>query len=313
MAKIDFHPLTLDDSTLIRDVVRDTECRNCDLNFMNLMSWRFLYDTETAFHKGWLLFRFRASGHNAYLAPVGKGDWGDIMSDLVADAADRGEPFLMLGVCENILTFLDAAMPGYFYATADRTYTDYIYLRESLTTLSGKKLQPKRNHVNKFLAAYPHYVYEPLTPAHFDECRRLDEQWTAAKEEEEGEAEEARLTYADERRSMNYVFDNWDRLGGCGGVLRVDGIMVAFTYGAPINADTFDVCVEKADREYEGSYAVINRDFARHIPEQYVYINREEDLGIEGLRRAKLAYRPAVLLHKYTVMTKHPFAGASAD
>lgn len=305
---IDFHPLTLDDQSAIRDIVRDTECRNCDLNFMNLASWRFLYDTETAIHDGWLVFRFKANGHLAYQAPVGKGDCRAIMHELLADAEAQGQPFLMLGVCEHVLTSMDTYMPDYFYATADRSYADYIYTRESLATLAGKRLQPKRNFANRFTNAYPDYAYEPLTPGVFDECLRLEETWSAQKPENSG-----RLTYADEKRSMRYVLDHWDRLDGTGGAIRVDGKLVAFTFGAPINYDTFDVCVEKADTAYEGAYAVINRDFVRHIPEQYTYINREEDLGIEGLRHAKLSYHPAVLLQKYTVMTKHPLGNIRAD
>ncbi len=265
------------------------------------MSWRFLYDTEMAIWDNWLLFRFKANGHLAYLAPTGKGDWRGVMSALLEDARSLDEPFLMLGVCENTLTFLDEAMPGYFYATADRTYTDYIYDRQSLSSLSGKKLQPKRNHANRFEKFYPDYEYLSLTPDIFRECLELETRWSSQKIENS-----ARLSYADERRSMSYVLDNWDNLGGMGGALRVEGRLVAFTFGAPVNYDTFDVCVEKADTEYDGAYAVINREFVRRVPEQYVYINREEDLGIEGLRRAKESYQPVMLLHKYTVMTKHP-------
>lgn len=309
MEKLDFTPLTLSHKETVRKYVCDTECRNCDLNFMNLMSWRFLYDTEVAVADGWLLFRFKAGGHNAYLAPVGRGgDLKAILGRLLADADAQGQPFLMLGVCEHTLTALDNAMPGYFYATADRAYTDYIYLRESLATLSGKKLQPKRNHANRFAAAWPDYTFGPLTPDDIGECLRLEERWTKQK------VENSQLSsYADERRSMSYVLSHWDALGGMGGVLRVGGRMVAFTFGAPVNCDTFDVCVEKADVDFDGAYAVVNRDFARLIPPRYVYVNREEDLGIEGLRRAKLSYQPALLLHKYTVMTKHPFAGPYND
>ncbi len=300
---ISFHPLTLDDKSGIRAIVHGTECRNCDLNFMNLVSWRFLYDTEVAFFHDWLLFRFRAGGHLAYLPPVGTGDRRAAVGELLKDAEAQGQPFLMLGVCENMLAQLNAVMPGYFYATADRTYADYIYRREALATLAGKKLQPKRNFANRFVKNYPGYVYEPLTPDVFDECLDLEKRWTLQKVENS-----SRISYADERRALRNALDNWPHLDGLGGTLRVDGRLVAFTYGAPINYDTFDVCVEKADTEFEGAYAVINREFARHIPEQYVYLNREEDLGIEGLRKAKLSYHPEILLEKYTVMTKHPFS-----
>lgn len=142
MPNVNFHPISLSDKNDIRSAVSQTECRNCDLNFMNLMSWRFLYDTETAHHEGWQLFRFKSNGHLAYLMPVGKGDLHHIVPTLMEDAEQQGAPFLMLGVCENNLALLDEAMPGYFYATADRDFTDYIYHREVLATLSGKNSSP---------------------------------------------------------------------------------------------------------------------------------------------------------------------------
>lgn len=296
-----FRPLTADCGEMVRSYVRDTACRNCDLCFMNLIGWRFRYDTEVAEHEGLLLFRFRADGHNAYLAPVGNAPWQAALADLIADAQARQEPFLMLGVCENTLARLNEAMPGYFYASANRDYADYIYLRERLATLSGKKLQSKRNFAQRFFTTYPTAEVLELTPALFDECRALERQWQEAKPDA---AENT--NYEAERRAFNRVLDHWDAFNGRGIALRVDGRIVAYTYGAPINHDTFDVCMEKADTRYVGAYAAINRSFAASLPEQYVYVNREEDLGVEGLRTAKLSYKPEILLHKYTVMAKHP-------
>ena len=302
---IPFHPLTLADRDWVQQRVYSTDCRNCDLNFMNLISWRFLYDTEVADYEGWLLFRFKADGHLAYLAPVGTGDWRAILSEMIADAVSQGHPFLLMGVCENSLRRLDVAMPDYFYASADRAYTDYIYRRESLATLAGKKLQPKRNFANRFAKLYPDYEVLPLTVELIPQCIELDAQWVDSKAVE---TEAGRYTYEAERRSLLTAFEHWVELGGQGIVVRVEGQIVAFTYGAPINHDTFGVCMEKADTRYEGAFAIVNREFARRIPEQYIYLNREEDLGIEGLRRAKLSYQPEYLLQKYTVMTKHPFS-----
>ncbi len=299
---VTFHPLSLNDGADIRKAVYNTECRNCDLSFMNLVGWRFMYGTELAVYDGWLLFRFRSNGRLAYLPPVGTGDCSAALSLLLADAESLGEPFMMLGVCENTLAGLEAVRPDFFHATTDRTYSDYIYRREVLATLAGKKLQPKRNFANRFSKAHPDYVYSPLTPSDFAECLQLEEAWSAQKVENS-----SRLSYADERKALYNVFENWEKLGGMGGTIRIDGQLVAFTYGAPINYDTFDVCVEKADTTFEGAYAAINRDFARHIPEQYVLVNREEDLGIEGLRKAKLSYQPEIILHKYTVVPKKEY------
>ena len=104
-----------------------------------------------------------------------------------------------------------------------------------------------------------------------------------------------------ERKTIKYVFDHWQELGAIGGTIYVEGNLVAFTYGAAINNDTFDVCVEKADTSYEGAYAAINNEFVNHLPQQYQWINREEDLGIDGLRQAKTTYQPVLKLRKYVI------------
>ncbi len=300
---IDFHPLTTADCRNIQRAVLHTDFRNCDLNIVNLIGWRFLYDTETALHEGHLLIRFKINGHLAYLAPVTEGDWNAALRLMLDDANRQGHPFLMLGVCENSLAKLEAAMPGYFFATANRDYADYIYDRAKLETLSGKKLQSKRNFANRFEAKYPDWQAAPLTPDDIPQCTELALRW---KTQKEGSSADDFTPLDKERRSILTVFEHWNELPVEGCVLRVGGQIVAFTYGGAVNADTFDVCVEKADAAYEGSFAMINREFVRMLPKQYVYINREEDLGIEGLRRAKLSYHPVQLLQKYSVMTKHP-------
>ena len=106
------------------------------------------------------------------------------------------------------------------------------------------------------------------------------------------------------KRALVYALHNFEELGLTGGILHVDGKIAAFTFGMPINQDTFGVHVEKADTSIDGAYAMINYEFANHIPEQYVYLNREEDLGIEGLRKAKLSYQPAIILEKYVACLK---------
>lgn len=210
---ISFHPLTPADKSLVQERVYHTECRNCDLNFMNLVSWRFMYDTEVALHRDFLLFRFKADGHLAYLAPVGTGNWKAVLHDMMADAAQLEHPFLMLGVCENALAQLDVTMPGYFYATADRAFTDYIYSREKLASLAGKKLQPKRNYVNRFTKLYPDFTTEPLTSKDIDECIALDAQWVDTKA---AENEAGRYTFDAERQSLITALKHWDVLEGRG-------------------------------------------------------------------------------------------------
>ncbi len=287
-----FKDITPDDKDVIQSFTLVSKRMNCDLSFANLCSWSFLYHTQFAVMDGYLLFRFYADGELSYMMPVGTGDVKPVLEALISDAEAQGSKFQMLGVCTNMKADIEAAMPGRFTFSEDRDYFDYIYLREDLATLKGKKYQPKRNHINKFKKQYPDYEYQPLTPELVPECLALAAEWCRANNCDEQKA----LT--DERQSATYALHHFEALGLTGGVLRVNGCIAAFTYGAPINADTWDVCVEKANTDIEGAYAMINYEYANHIDEQYTYINREEDLGLEGLRKAKLSYQPVILLEK---------------
>lgn len=307
MPTIAFHPLTLADKDDIRAAAEACGFHNCDLCVMNLVSWRFLYDTEVAFRNGMMLIRFRINGHSAYQMPVGTGNPVDAFKDLYDDAERLQEPFLMLGVSDDTLELLEREMPGHFFAHPDRVHFDYVYRREVLATLAGKHLQQKRNHVNRFVADHPDYVYEPLTPAAFDECIALSDEWAARKA---GTTDPADIEA--EHRAILNAFDAWEALDGRGGTIRIGGRLVAFTFGSAITTDTFDVCIEKADTDVDGAFAIINRDFARSLPEAFIFVNREEDLGIEGLRRSKMSYRPDHLLRKHTIMSKHPL-GRTTD
>lgn len=291
-----FRPATETDPEAVRSLLRDTCYQGCDLNIMNLAGWSFHFGTELSLDAGRLVGRFRLAGRTAYMAAVTDGSWRETLDLIAADADRLGAPLLLTGVCRHVVPHIEAAHPGRFRFTPVRNLFDYVYRREDLATLAGKKLQPKRNHANRFARLYPDYVFAPMTTADAPDCLALAERW-AARHSAGGDGASA----GGERDAIRYVLSHWDRLGALGGTLRVDGRLVAFTYGGAVNGTTFDVCVEKADTDYDGAYAVINRDFARSLPEQFAFVNREEDLGIEGLRRAKLSYHPHVLLEKCAV------------
>ena len=293
---LDFHPLSLADRSLVWKYTENAGRRNCDLSFANLYAWRMLYRTEVAEWGGFLVFRFYADGHLAYLMPVGEGDWCAILQALKEDACRLSHPLLLLGVCEDLMPQVEECMGEDCRVNANRDHADYIYLRESLAALSGKKLQAKRNHVNRFKALYPDYRYEELTDEWVPACLDLTRRWVESRQDE---AEKRAV--AAEAEAIQRALAHREELDLRGGVLLVGEQIAAFTYGAPICRDTFDVCVEKADVEFEGAYTVINKEFVSRLPEQYKYVNREEDLGVEGLRKAKLSYQPEMLLMKYSV------------
>lgn len=289
---IEFKDITLKDKELIQSFTLNSHRKNCDLSFSNLYSWRFMYHTKFAIMDEFLLLRFYADEELVYMMPIGQGNLNKALEALIEDAEQQGKPFCMLGVCVEMKADIEVAMPDKFTFTSDSNYADYIYLRENLATLSGKKLQSKRNHINKFRKTYTNYEYKPITPELIPECLVLEAEWCKANNCHEQEA------LAAERRSLTYALKHFEELGLTGGILHVDGKIVAFTFGMPINNETFDVCVEKANTEIEGAYTMINYEFVNHIPEQYIYINREEDLGLEGLRKAKQSYHPEILLEK---------------
>lgn len=289
---IPFRPITIADADLLRSFTMDNKCMNCDINVANLCSWQFLYHTEFAIVEGFLLLRFLLDGKVTYMKPIGKGDLQHVLVLLQDDARKMGEALRVACVCPCAQALMEESMPGSFSFESDRNKADYIYLRERLTMLSGKKLQPKRNHVNKFKRLYPNYEYRPLTADLVPDCLRLGQEWCQTNNSHEQRAALA------EQHMMTFALSHIDELQILGGTIFVDGRMVAFTFGSRINANTFDICVEKADTSYEGAYAMINNEFASHLPEDIVYVNREEDLGLEGLRKAKLSYDPELILDK---------------
>ena len=298
---IPFKDVTLADRDTITSFTMKSDRRNCDLSFSNLCSWRFLYDTQFAVVDNFLVFKFWAGEQLAYMMPVGTGDLKAVLWELIEDARKENQHFCMLGVCSNMRADLEAILPEQFTFTEDRDYADYIYLRSDLSTLKGKKFQAKRNHINRFRNTYPDYEYTPITPDRIQECLDLEAEWCKVNncDQQEGTG--------NERRALIYALHNFEALGLTGGILHVNAKIVAFTFGMPINHETFGVHVEKADTSIEGAYAMINYEFANRIPEQYIYINREEDLGLEGLRKAKLSYQPVTILEKYMACLKeHP-------
>ena len=294
-----FHPLTLFDCKAMQAVTLHSGRRNCNYTFANLVGWQFWYYTEVCVLENAVVLRYTFNGQRAYMVCTSE----ELSLQLIEALFDDSDGDLtLIGLEDSQVAQLSTikvplalwrgvrgeASPFSISVEPVRDQYDYIYRRTDLATLHGRHLDAKRNHINRFRAEHPDFEYRPLTPESFDECRRLTEIWQEEKD--------ASDTIDVEKQVMETIFSNWDALGMTGGSIFVDGRMVAFTYGSAVTTDTLDVCVEKADRHVEGAFAIINQQFAEHLPEQYIYLNREEDMGIPGLRQAKLSYHPEILL-----------------
>ena len=287
-----FHPLTLIDREAMQAVTLPSGRRNCNYNFANLVGWKFLFGTEVCVLEKVEVLRYTFDGQRAYMVCTSEALSQELIEALFEDSKGDFSDGTECGAAMTLIGLEDSQVPqlsGFLISVESiRDRYDYIYCRTDLATLHGKHLDGKRNHIRRFRTQHPDFEYRPLMPEFFDECRRLTEIW----QEEKGGND----TIHAEKQVMETIFSNWDALGMIGGSIFVDGRMVAFAYGSAVTTDTFDVCVEKADRHVEGAFAIINQQFAEHLPEQYVYLNREEDMGIPGLRQAKLSYHPEILL-----------------
>lgn len=300
-AMIEFRPVRLEDRATIERFTMSSDITNCDLSFANMFCWQEVYHSAWAIVDGFLVIRFHIDGGDrlGYMQPVGEGDCARIIPALREEAHAHGQRLRIIGLTDRGREMIRQMHIGQFAFESDRALEDYVYAADDLRNLPGRRYQPKRNHINRFMAEYPDYRYEELTPDRFDECMQLEREW---RRNHEGHTSEL----CAEQRAMQRAFAHFAKLGMTGGCIYVGERMVAFTYGSAVNDHTFDTHVEKADTDYDGAFTVINCLFARHLPERFTLINREEDLGIEGLRRAKLSYHPAVIQHKFTAIHLHP-------
>jgi hypothetical protein len=248
---------------------------------------------------GYLYVRFQAAGDlPGYLFPLGAGDLKKALKRILQDAQKRGDTFHLYAVTQEMFHLIENAMPGQFLYEKQRDWYEYIYASKDLISLVGKKFQPKRNHINKFKRTYE-WEYLPITREIIPDCLTLYERW--CKENGGCNSEQSLV---EEWIATKSAFTNYESLGLIGGALRIDGEILAYSYGQPLTKDTFGVHAEKCLTCIDGGFTMINQQFAEHNCADYLYINREEDLGLESLRQAKMSYHPTILFEKGVVSLK---------
>lgn len=267
--------------------------RGCEYSFANLYLWG---RQKAAFHKGNLAFFSQFNRRSVYPFPLGTNNLKPTLDAIIHDAATRGIPCRLTGLNQDDCALLERLYPGRFRYHFDRDSFDYVYDINALADLKGKKLQKKRNHLNRFLQKYPDYKAVPITDANIDQVSSLVSQWYHLRLQENPHGD-----FHMEQAAITKAFKYWQPLGMEGILLMADGEPVAMTMGSPLSETTFDVQFEKALDRVDGSYNAINREFARYLREKYPnlrYLNREEDMGLEGLRKAKLSYCPDHMIEK---------------
>jgi len=302
VVKLDFQFPKPEDSQWALPLLYAANRMGCEFCFGNIFAWSVRYGTEIAQGDGFFFSRStsQTTGQRAYCFPicVSRGcDERDLkalqgaVALLKEDAQD--DRLRLYGLESKDIARLEAAFPGKFAFEPHRDFFDYIYLQADLAGLAGKKYHSKRNHISRFLKDQSDWSYREITPGDLDECLAMAGRWEALRADRDPKGLEQ------EARALRRVFAHYGDFGMQGGLLRVGGELAAFTVGEPLNKRAFATHFEKAYPDIPGAYQMINRCFAEQALGGYEFINREEDLGNEGLRRAKLSYHPAMLLEKF--------------
>lgn len=290
---IDFQRLHLQQREDYEKILFSVPSRGCEYSFANLYLWG---SQQVAFLHGCVAFFSHFSGRSVYHYPIGNGDKRVVLELILQDAKERGIPCRITNVLEEDRKELESWFPGKFLFHTNRDSFDYLYAVQDLAELKGRKFQKKRNHVNRFLAEHPNYRVEPLNCQTLGPAQCMVNDWYTKRIQEDPHGD-----YLLENLAMARAFRVYEGLGMESLVLLDGDEVLGVTMGSRLSDNTFDIHFEKAREDVEGAYAAINREFTRYLGMKYpdlVYLDREDDLGLEGLRKAKLSYNPAVLLEK---------------
>lgn len=293
---MEFSKPSLDSMEILRHYLQGNKYRACELSVANNIMWSTYYKRYYIIIEDMLVFGRVTDGKMDMVTyPIGENDEKKAFDALLEMFFENKLPFKMYLVNEEMYEKISAWYPDRFKIEYDRDDADYLYLRESLATLQGKKLHGKRNHINKFLQEHPDYEYEIITDKNKTDCLEFEDYWLAQSSEDNASSKKY------EREAIRLALDNMDKLNLKGALIRVAGEVVAFTIGEELTEDTFVIHFEKAKSDMQGAYPIINREFVRRELCDYTYVNREEDMGIPGLRYAKETYQPIRLINKGVV------------
>ena len=263
-----------------------------DASFANIYLLRNKYSTKISRYKDFIIRKYSGKGARCgYTFPLGKGDVAKALAEIEKDAKECGERLQFAFITEEQKEVLENAMPARFCYSSDAGDSDYIYLRSELASLSGKAFHKKKNHFSKFVRTYPDYKYYEIGACNIYDAQKVADAWYYEHLQDEDASQLA------EYKAIKEALENFEELGLIGGIIYVNDSPCAMTIASKINENTVDVHFEKAVGEYalNGGYAAINKLFSEKL-DGVTWLNREDDIGIEGLRKAKLSYRPKIML-----------------
>lgn len=297
---IDFKQITIETRDLYNKYLPDHHERGCEVSFANLNMWGEQY---TAVLNDHLLIFSLYNGNHLYTYPIGQGDKKAVLDAIINDARERQIPCRIVGLYGNARETIESLYPDMFSFQSDRDAYDYVYSIDDLADLEGRKYHKKRTHINKFRKAFPEYCVKPLNKDNIDLVKPMLEKWYSDRLSDNPDND-----YHSERKAIDRAFSHYDKLNMEGLLLLSDdhgdideSHILAVTLGSQLSDNTFDVHFEKARWDVDGAYTTICCEFAKYIREKYphiMFLNREEDMGLEGLRKSKESYYPHHMIEK---------------
>ncbi len=291
---IDFQRLTLAQKDEYNRILMSCPERGCEYSFANLYLWG---RQQAAFLHGCVAFFSHFRGRSVYPYPIGPGDRKAVIEAILEDARQRGIPCRITGMTNADREELESWFPEKFHLRTDRDGFDYVYAIDDLADLRGRKFQKKRNHFNRFRAEHPNYEVRELNACNIRMALGMVDDWYRIRMKEDPHGD-----YLLENIAMARAFRDYPGLNMEGILLLDGGKVLAVTMGSRLSKDTFDIHFEKAREDVDGAYTAVNCEFARYLRLKYPdvqYLDREDDLGLEGLRKAKLSYNPHHMIEKH--------------
>ena len=291
----EFKTLELKDKDVFQKFLKLYKPETSELTFTNLFVWRSHYKFQWSLYKDWLTILSSEGEYGTFaMEPVGPSPRDEVTRMLLEWMGEEKKEVnpRIERADERIVSEIEGANGMIIESTRD--HFDYVYLRDELVQLAGNKYRSKRNHINQLLRTYS-YRYSELTSEHIQDCLELQEKWCILRRCEDD------LDLLGEWDAVKEILNSYESLDVQGGVVTIENKVMAFTIGQMLNDDTAVVHIEKADPEIPGLYPVINQQFCENSWQDARYINREQDLGMPGLREAKLSYYPDHLVKKFRI------------
>lgn len=292
--KIDFAQITLEHKPIYEGYLAREKGRGCEFSFANLYLWGRQKIAEVCGHT--VIFS-QFDRRSVYPYPLGDGDKRAVLDAIIEDAEARGIPCRITGLDDSARATVEALYPDRFRFHCDEGAFDYVYSIDDLADLAGRKYHSKRNHIARFYEAYPDAVAVPIDEDNTENVREMLEAWYKERTRDNPNAD-----FHMEHAAIEKALRDCESLLMEGVAIMCGGEVLAFSLASRLSEDTFDVHFEKARSDVQGAYAAINREMARYIREKHPsvrYLDREEDMGLEGLRKAKKSYYPHHMVEKY--------------